>query len=52
MTSTEAYEQFSKWYENCLENGLDPNEIIQKMGGLFLLTNQPLIDRLKDEGVI
>ena len=52
MTTTEAYETFSSWYESCLESGIDPNDVIQQMGGMFLLTDEVLIDRLKDEGAI
>lgn len=52
MTITEAYEVFLMWYQNCLESGIDPNDAIEKMGGMFLLTNEDLINRLKDEGEI
>jgi len=52
MTNSEAYERFSKWYEDCLESGIEPNDAIEKMGCMFLLTNEDLINRLKDEGEI
>ena len=52
MTANDAYEKFSLWYEDCLKDGIEPNEAIQKMGGMFLLTDEEVIDRLKDEGVI
>jgi hypothetical protein len=52
MNTTKAYEIFSEWYEACLENGIDPNEVVQKMGGMFLLTDEDLINQLKDNGVI
>jgi hypothetical protein len=52
MTTEEAYLQFSQWYENCLNSGIEPNDAIEKMGGMFLLTDEKLIDQLKDEGVI
>ena len=44
LTTTEAYETFSNWYESCLESGIDPNDVVQQMGGMFLLTDEVLID--------
>ena len=52
MTLDEASEQFSDWYNSCLENGIDPNDAVVRMGGMFLLTDEELIDKLQDEGVI
>jgi hypothetical protein len=52
MNETEAYEIFEQWYDDCLENGIDPNVIIERMGGLYLIANEELINRLKDNGDI
>jgi hypothetical protein len=52
MTEDEAFDSFSKWYEACLDGGIEPNDVIQKMGAMFLLTDEEMIDRLKNEGVI
>jgi len=52
MTLHEASEKFEDWYNACLENGIDPNEAVEKMGGVFLLTDEEVIERLKNEGVI
>jgi len=52
LINAEAYVQFSKWYEDCLESGIEPNDAIEKVGGMFLLTNEDLINRLEDEGEI
>ena len=52
MNETDAYEKFEKWYEDCLENGIDPNAIIERMGGMYLITDEELIDRLKENGDI
>jgi hypothetical protein len=44
MTFDDAYEVFSKWYEDCLESGIDPNEVVQKIGEMYLLTDNNIID--------
>jgi hypothetical protein len=52
MNKTEAFEIFSSWYEGCLESGIDPEEIVSKMGGMALLTNDELVERLQNDGEI
>lgn len=52
MNKEEAYSQFCDWYEACLESGLEPEEIVARMGGMALITDQELVDRLEQEGVI
>lgn len=52
MTKVKAFEMFSEWYEACLENGIEPEEIVSQMGGMALLTNDELVDRLIEEGEI
>jgi len=47
-----AYAQFSEWYEKCLENGIEPEEIVSMMGGMALITNDELVERLQSEGDI
>ena len=52
MTEDEALDKFSDWYELCVESGLEPEAIIARMGGMVLITDEVLIERLQDEGVI
>ena len=52
MSQTEAYEKFSEWYNQCLESGIDPSEVISAMGDMALITNPELIERLEKEGEI
>jgi hypothetical protein len=47
-----AHKVFSDWYEGCLENGIFPEEAVAKMGGMALITNDELVDRLQDDGEI
>ena len=48
----DAAELFSKWYEACLEAGVEPEEAVSTMGGMALITNDELVDRLQDDGEI
>jgi len=48
----EAYKTFSDWYEACLENGILPEEAVARMGGMALITNDELVDKLQDDGEI
>lgn len=52
MDKKKAYEEFSKWYEKCLDNGIEPEEIVAQMGGMALITNDELVQRLQDDGEI
>jgi hypothetical protein len=52
MNEEDAFELFSKWYEQCLESGLEPEKIVSKMGGMVLITDEDLIDKLRDGGII
>ena len=52
MTKDEAFEQFSCWYQACIESGLEPEEVVSQMGGMALVTDDELVDRLKESGAI
>ena len=52
MTIDDAYEVFAKWYEDCLESGIDPNDVVQQIGEMYLLTDNDIINQLKNDGVI
>jgi len=52
MNIDEAFEVFSNWYEQCLENGIEPEEVVAKMGGMALITDDELVGKLEDEGLI
>ena len=52
MRSEQALEKFSKWYNDCLESGLEPEAIVAKMGGMALVTDEELVERLINEGSI
>jgi hypothetical protein len=47
-----AYKEFSEWHERCLENGLEPEEIVSMVGGIALVTNEELVERLQNDGDI
>ena len=48
----EAFKVFSDWYEACLEKGILPEEAVSRMGGMALITNDELVDRLEEDGEI
>ncbi len=52
MSKEQALEKFSQWYEECVESGLEPEEIVARMGGMALVTDEDLVDRLREEGEI
>ena len=43
MTFEDAYKQFEEWYENCLENGIEPEKVVEKGGEMMLLVNEDQI---------
>jgi precorrin-6x reductase len=47
-----AFKQFSDWYESCLESGIEPEEVVSMMGGMALVTNEELVERLQIDGEI
>lgn len=52
MNMDEAFEKFSEWYEACLDSGVSPEDVVAKMGGMALITNEELIEKLQNEGEI
>ena len=46
----DATKIFGEWYEACLEAGIEPEEAVFKMGGMALITDDELVDRLQDDG--
>ena len=52
MSREEAFEKFQQWYDECLESGLEPEEIVSMMGGMALVTDEDVVDRLKADGDI
>lgn len=52
MNKEEAYAQFSEWYEACLENGIEPEEIVSMMGGMALVTDEEVVSKLREAGDI
>ena len=52
MDKKSAYKIFSDWYEGCVENGIEPEEIVAMMGGMALITNEELVERLQGDGEI
>ena len=45
FTADEAFEAFEEWYEKCLESGIEPEAIVERVGEMKLLVNQDQIDR-------
>jgi len=52
MKKEEAFDKFGEWYEECLENGIEPEEIVAMMGDMALVTNPDLVDKLQEDGEI
>ena len=48
MTKEEAFMQFSAWYQECLDGGIEPEEIVAQMGGMALITDPDLVDQLSE----
>ena len=44
FTANEAFEAYEAWYEKCLESGIEPEAIVERMGEMKLLVNQDQID--------
>ena len=44
FTANEAFEAYEEWYEKCLESGIEPEAIVERMGEMKLLVNQDQID--------
>lgn len=52
MDENMAFDQFQQWYEDCMENDISPEEVVTRMGGMALITDEALVNRLRDEGDI
>jgi len=52
MDEEAAFEKFSKWYEECIEAGIEPEKIIERMGGMILITDETVIERLREMGFL
>ena len=52
MTEEESLEEFSRWYEKCIQSGIEPEKIVARMGGMALITDELLIEKLVDDGII
>jgi hypothetical protein len=52
MTREDALEQFENWYSACIESGISPEDVISLVGEMLLITDQHIIDQIKDSGII
>ena len=43
-----ALEKFEEWYQECLESGISPEEIVEQVGEMKLLVNQEQIDAYEE----
>lgn len=43
-----AVKKFSEWYEFCLENGIEPEEIVSEFGEMILITNPETTEKIKE----
>ena len=48
MTETEALDRFNAWYNDCLENGISPEDIVESVGEMKLLVTQEQIDSFEN----
>jgi hypothetical protein len=42
-----AHEMFAAWYEYCLSNGIEPEQIVSEFGDMMLITDSELIERIE-----
>ena len=42
-----ATEMFSDWYNYCLENGVEPEEVVEEFGEMLLVTNSETIEKIR-----
>ncbi len=43
-----ALEVFENWYERCLENGIEPEAVVERVGEMKLLVNMEQIERYEN----
>jgi len=43
----EATQMFSDWYEFCLENGIEPESIVESFGEMKLITDEEVIKKIE-----
>jgi hypothetical protein len=43
-----ASEMFSEWYNFCLENGVEPEEVVEEFGDLLLVTDSETIEKIQN----
>jgi len=43
-----AAQMFSDWYNYCLENGVEPEEIVEEFGEMLLVTNSDTITKIQN----
>jgi hypothetical protein len=46
MTEDEALQMFSDWYERCLNSGIEPERIVERMEGMMLVTDPGRVEEL------
>jgi len=44
FTFDKAKDQFEEWYEKCLENGIEPEQVVEAIGEMKLLVNLDQIE--------
>jgi hypothetical protein len=42
-----AAEMFSDWYNYCLENGVEPEEVVEEFGEMLLITDSETIEKIR-----
>lgn len=47
MDSDKALLMFEEWYDACLENGIEPEQVVERMGEMKLLVNEEQIKELQ-----
>lgn len=52
MNLEDAREMFENWYNACLENGVEPEEVVKRVGGMVLITKEEVIEKLENDGLI
>jgi hypothetical protein len=48
ISQAEAYRLFSEWYEYCLDNGVEPESIVENFGEMRLITDAETIAKFEN----
>lgn len=48
FTEDEAFALFTEWYERCIFSGIEPEKIVEQMGGMMLITDPDFVETVRE----